>query len=43
MGDLLETVLEAHGGLERWNQLDAVSALSEPLLVSIDMTEVVFT
>jgi hypothetical protein len=108
MGDLLETVLEAHGGLERWNQLDAVSvhgvnggalwglkgqagviddvfvrasleiagsnpaahylsgyteaagvmvptahrilpraadgqALSEPLLVSIDMTEVAFT
>jgi hypothetical protein len=26
MADLLETVLEAHGGLERWNQLDAVSA-----------------
>jgi hypothetical protein len=26
MNDLLETVLEAHGGLERWNQLDAVSA-----------------
>jgi hypothetical protein len=26
MGDLLETVLEAHGGLERWNQLDSVSA-----------------
>jgi hypothetical protein len=24
--DLLETVLEAHGGLERWNQLDSVSA-----------------
>jgi hypothetical protein len=26
MNDLLETVLEAHGGLERWNQLDKVSA-----------------
>jgi hypothetical protein len=26
MSDLLETVIEAHGGLERWNQLDAVSA-----------------
>jgi hypothetical protein len=25
MTDLLETVIEAHGGLERWNQLDAVS------------------
>jgi hypothetical protein len=25
MADLLEIVLEAHGGLERWNQLDAVS------------------
>jgi hypothetical protein len=25
MSDLLETVLEAHGGLERWSQLDAVS------------------
>src|SRR6266446_311025 len=26
MTDLLETVIEAHGGLERWNNLDAVSA-----------------
>jgi hypothetical protein len=26
MGDLLETAIEAHGGLERWNQLDSVSA-----------------
>ena len=26
MTDLLETVIKAHGGLERWNQLDAVSA-----------------
>jgi hypothetical protein len=26
MGDLLETVIEAHGGLERWNQLGSVSA-----------------
>ena len=26
MTDLLETVIEAHGGLQRWNQLDAVSA-----------------
>jgi hypothetical protein len=26
MSDLLETVIEAHGGLERWNQLDNVSA-----------------
>ena len=25
MADLLEIVLEAHGGLERWNQLDSVS------------------
>jgi hypothetical protein len=24
--DLLDTVIEAHGGLERWNQLDTVSA-----------------
>jgi hypothetical protein len=24
--DLLETVTEAHGGLERWNQLDTISA-----------------
>src|SRR5216683_6539686 len=26
MSDLLTTVIDAHGGLERWNQLDAVSA-----------------
>jgi hypothetical protein len=26
MRDLLETVIEAHGGLERWNQLNNVSA-----------------
>jgi hypothetical protein len=26
MNDLLETVIEAHGGLERWNQLHTVSA-----------------
>ena len=26
MNDLLEEVIEAHGGLERWNQLDKVSA-----------------
>jgi hypothetical protein len=26
MTDLLNTVIDAHGGLERWNQLDAVSA-----------------
>src|SRR5712691_3602032 len=26
MSDLLETVIEAHGGLERWNQLNSVSA-----------------
>jgi hypothetical protein len=26
VSDLLETVLAAHGGLERWNQLDTVSA-----------------
>jgi hypothetical protein len=26
MSDLLDTVFEAHGGLERWNQLDTVSA-----------------
>lgn len=26
MTDLLDTVIEAHGGLERWSQLDAVSA-----------------
>jgi hypothetical protein len=26
MGDLLETAIEAHGGLERWNQLSTVSA-----------------
>jgi hypothetical protein len=26
MNDLLETVIEAHGGLERWNQLNSVSA-----------------
>jgi hypothetical protein len=26
MNDLLETVVQAHGGLERWNQLDSVSA-----------------
>jgi hypothetical protein len=26
MNDLLKTVIEAHGGLERWNQLDTVSA-----------------
>jgi hypothetical protein len=25
MRNLLETVIEAHGGLERWNQLDAIS------------------
>jgi hypothetical protein len=26
MNDLLKTVIDAHGGLERWRQLDAVSA-----------------
>lgn len=26
MSDLLHTVIEAHGGLERWNELDAISA-----------------
>ena len=26
MNDLLDTAIEAHGGLERWNQLDSVSA-----------------
>jgi hypothetical protein len=26
MSDLLDTVIEAHGGLERWSQLDAISA-----------------
>ena len=26
MSDLLDTVIEAHGGLERWGQLDSVSA-----------------
>jgi thioredoxin reductase (NADPH) len=26
MGDLLDIVIEAHGGLERWNQLNNVSA-----------------
>jgi hypothetical protein len=26
MNDLLETVIEAHGGLERWRELDGVSA-----------------
>jgi hypothetical protein len=26
MSDLLETVINAHGGMERWNQLDRVSA-----------------
>jgi hypothetical protein len=26
MSDLLETAIDAHGGLERWNQLDSVSA-----------------
>jgi hypothetical protein len=26
MNDLLETVVAAHGGLDRWNQLDSVSA-----------------
>ncbi len=26
MSNPLETVIEAHGGLERWSQLDAVSA-----------------
>jgi hypothetical protein len=26
MSDLLEAVIEAHGGLERWNQLETISA-----------------
>jgi hypothetical protein len=26
MSDLLGTVIEAHGGMERWSELDAVSA-----------------
>jgi len=26
MSDLLNTVIEAHGGLARWNELDTVSA-----------------
>ena len=26
MSNLLDIVIEAHGGLERWSQLDAVSA-----------------
>jgi hypothetical protein len=34
MGDLLETAIEAHGGLQRWNQLDGVS---------IDLSEIAFT
>jgi hypothetical protein len=25
MADLLETIIEAHGGLDRWQQLDTVS------------------
>ncbi len=25
MTDLVEEVIEAHGGLERWNQLDSAS------------------
>jgi hypothetical protein len=25
MADLLETIIEAHGGLDRWQRLDAVS------------------
>lgn len=47
MTDLLETVIEAHGGLERWRQLDAVSARlvqgGAPLVVSIDLSEIAFT
>jgi hypothetical protein len=50
MSDLLETVLEAHGGLTRWNRLQTVSAprtpdgqaLGEPLIVSIDVSEIAF-
>jgi hypothetical protein len=26
MGDLLQTAIDAHGGLDRWNQLGSVSA-----------------
>jgi len=26
MSDLLETAIAAHGGLDRWNELDALSA-----------------
>lgn len=26
MSNLLDTVIEAHGGLDRWNQMDAISA-----------------
>ena len=26
MNDLLETVIEAHGGLGRWRELDTISA-----------------
>ena len=37
MTDLLETVIEAHGGLERWNQLDNVSArLAQGGVVAIE-------
>ena len=31
MIDLLETVIDAHGGLERWTQLDAVEHSSADL------------
>jgi hypothetical protein len=26
MNELLKTVIDAHGGLDRWNELDGVSA-----------------
>jgi hypothetical protein len=52
MSNLLETVIEAHGGLERWRRLDAVASprgpdghalTSEPITVSTDLSEIAFT
>jgi hypothetical protein len=52
MDDLLRTSIEGHGGLERFNEPDTKhrilprtrdgGSLPEPLVVSIDVSEVAF-
>ena len=48
MTDLLETVIEAHGGVEPhqaqvFRRTPDGQSLDEPLIVSIDLSEIAFT